>query len=95
MAYCSRCSRYFVNDSALEQHKNDSSKHWICFDCVRDFGSQEARRQHYMNSANHNYCDDCDEDFNDDDDLVNHYDELHYYCRKCDRVSCSTRQSDL
>lgn len=89
MAYCDRCAKYFGSESALEQHKGNSPRHWMCYDCNRDFPSHEARRQHWINSSRHNYCDRCDEDFDDYDDLIDHYEESHYYCRECNEVSRS------
>ncbi|EKM52222.1 uncharacterized protein PHACADRAFT_260451 [Phanerochaete carnosa HHB-10118-sp] len=94
MAYCHRCERYFKNEAALEQHKADSSSHWMCYDCDRDFGSYDARRQHYKNSSLHHYCAMCNEDFEDDNGLEDHYDNYHFYCRECEEFFDSLEEED-
>lgn len=94
MAYCHRCDRYFKNEAALDQHRADSSNHWMCYDCDRDFASHNARRQHYINNPRHHYCGRCDEDFDDHDDLEDHYDEYHFYCRDCEEFFDSLEEED-
>ena len=86
MPRCDRCDRWFKNERALEQHKDDSSMHHICYDCNKDFTSNLALIQHFTQSPRHQYCRSCDEHFDDWDDLYDHYDEEHYYCRICNQV---------
>ncbi|KAI0633176.1 hypothetical protein C8Q77DRAFT_1059001 [Trametes polyzona] len=86
MAYCARCERNFVSERALEQHKDDSSRHHICHECNKDFASSTALTQHYTQSPRHPFCKDCDELFDDWDELYEHYDEEHYYCDLCNML---------
>ncbi|PIL25652.1 transcription factor [Ganoderma sinense ZZ0214-1] len=86
MPRCDRCDRWFRTAQALEQHKDDSSMHHICYDCNKDFALNTALIQHFTQSPRHHYCRSCDEHFDDWDDLYDHYDEAHYYCRICNQV---------
>ncbi|KAM5541067.1 hypothetical protein V8D89_005378 [Ganoderma adspersum] len=86
MPRCDSCDRWFKNERALEQHKDDSSMHHICHDCNKDFASNMALIQHFTQSPRHHYCRSCDEHFHDWDDLYDHYDEEHYYCSICNQV---------
>lgn len=83
MAYCSRCTRYFVNERALEQHRDDSSQHNVCHDCNKDFATYNGLKQHWINARRHHYCQDCDELFDNYDELEEHYEDAHYYCGSC------------
>ncbi|PFH49801.1 hypothetical protein AMATHDRAFT_62436 [Amanita thiersii Skay4041] len=83
MPYCNRCDRYFNSYYALNQHKRDSSFHWICDDCGIDFSTSAGRKEHYVQSPRHDYCQRCDELFDDEEELEDHYDEVHHWCRHC------------
>ncbi|KAN0111910.1 hypothetical protein V8E52_008116 [Russula decolorans] len=72
MSYCDRCAIWFPGNQSLEQHKRDSSVHWLCYDCGRDFGSSYARQEHYRQSSNHHYCRDCDRHFQNENNLRQH-----------------------
>lgn len=87
MAYCDRCERYFGSESALDQHRANSSQHNICYDCDKDFATNQGLTQHFVQSPRHHYCQDCEEDFDDEDDLETHYEEEHHYCGSCRKVS--------
>jgi hypothetical protein len=53
---CSLCDRSFLNDGALQQHKQDSPAHAVSFDCDDcnwSFGSKEALEQHLRDSLAH------------------------------------------
>lgn len=89
MTYCANCDRNFRSRSAFQQHRDNSSKHHICNDCNIDFGSDRALTQHYVQSLHHYYCQRCDEHFNDTDYLKTHYEDRHWYCGICEKVSPS------
>ncbi|KAH8108822.1 hypothetical protein DFH11DRAFT_1747406 [Phellopilus nigrolimitatus] len=80
MAYCDRCQRLFLNDSALDQHERDSGNHWICYKCDLDFSTTIWLEQHYVQSPNHSYCRSCMKHFDDDSAYVYHCVDVHYYC---------------
>lgn len=86
MPYCDRCDRSFRSRHALQQHLDNSSNHNICDDCDKDFETDWALTQHYIQSPYHHYCQHCDEDFDDEDELDDHLEEEHWYCRDCDKV---------
>ncbi|GJE97004.1 C2H2 type zinc-finger protein [Phanerochaete sordida] len=92
MAWCDRCERGFPHDRAFEQHRRDSSFHWLCYKCDRDFTSERSRIQHYTQSPRHHYCQRCDEIFDDDEDLEQHFEEAHWYCSPCSLICDSQRQ---
>src|ERR1700722_6587135 len=83
MTYCERCDRYFPHNSALAQHKSDSSRHNICYDCRFDFPTFIGLKEHWVQSPRHHYCQRCSEHFEDEDDLDQHYRDYHYYCGPC------------
>jgi len=92
MPYCDRCDRHFVNWRALEQHKENSSYHHICFDCDdKDFPTRSGLEQHWDQSSQHSYCRICDEHFDDEDELEDHYDDNHHYCRSCGKFFTNQR----
>ena len=80
MPYCDRCSRTFSTWEALNQHKEDSSKHYMCDDCEKDFSSWNGLKQHYANSRKHHYCSDCNKLFGSKKSLKQHLDDVHWYC---------------
>ncbi|KAI0249119.1 hypothetical protein BJV78DRAFT_1103694, partial [Lactifluus subvellereus] len=86
MAYCDRCARWFPHYRALEQHKEDSSFHWLCDDCDIDFASFNSREQHYVDSSNHHYCKACSQDFNSEAGLWTHFEADHHACRPCFKI---------
>lgn len=85
--YCVRCEQSFQNNRALQQHKNGSDAHWICYDCNIDFGSFEAQREHYITSRYHHYCRICDRLFKFEESRIQHMESKHWYCRTHHRVS--------
>ncbi|KAH8108282.1 hypothetical protein DFH11DRAFT_1711213 [Phellopilus nigrolimitatus] len=94
MAYCDRCQRSFLNDSALDQHERDSGNHWICYKCDLDFSTTIWLEQHYVQSPNHSYCRSCMKHFDDDSAYVYHCVDVHYYCSPvcsaCTRIFSSS-----
>ncbi|TBU45968.1 hypothetical protein BD309DRAFT_989174 [Dichomitus squalens] len=72
MAYCSRCNRSFKSEHALQQHKDDSNMHHICYKCNKDFASNAALW--------------CDEHFDDSRELNDHYEEEHFKCDICNLI---------
>ncbi|KAF8804445.1 hypothetical protein BYT27DRAFT_7169914 [Phlegmacium glaucopus] len=58
---CHQCDRQFMNDHALQQHRQDSPHHrkrnnykpYHCATCTRSFGDQSALNQHYRTSSAH------------------------------------------
>ena len=89
MAYCDRCGRGFRDNRALEQHKQDSSYHWICHDCGLDFSIFTGLDQHYKQSPKHHYCRECNTDHQSEELRLRHMEDNHWYCRLHDRVSVS------
>ena len=86
MAYCDRCSRWFRDNRALQQHIENSNSHWVCDDCNVDFSSWSARREHYVHSRKHHFCGECDRHFSSDEARVQHMGDKHPYCRRHDKV---------
>ncbi|KAI0698767.1 hypothetical protein C8Q76DRAFT_771882 [Earliella scabrosa] len=84
MPECERCDRWFNTERALEQHKDNSSMHHICYPCDRDFPTATGLTQHYIQSPRHAYCRWCDDHFSSFQDLYDHYDDAHWYCNLCD-----------
>ncbi|CAE6449569.1 unnamed protein product [Rhizoctonia solani] len=84
MAYCDRCDRSFSSDYAYNDHRRDSSRHYVCFPCNKDFPTRERFNQHLKQSSRHHYCFWCYEDFEDEYDLDEHDEECHEYCNSCD-----------
>ncbi|CAA7264920.1 unnamed protein product [Cyclocybe aegerita] len=91
MPYCDRCDRSFKHWAAYRQHIADSSSHNECDDCDLDFDTWTGLKQHWVQSPRHDYCQYCDEHFDDQDDLIEHYEDEHYYCSDCNRVFTSER----
>ena len=89
MAYCDRCDRGFRDNRALEQHKQDSSYHWICHDCGLDFSNFTGLDLHYIQSPKHHYCRECKTDYRSEELRLRHMEDDHWYCRLHDRVSVS------
>ncbi|KAI0743128.1 hypothetical protein C8Q80DRAFT_1192899 [Daedaleopsis nitida] len=85
MPECERCDRWFNPERALEQHKDNSAGHNICYPCDRDFTTHRGLIQHYTQSLRHAYCQYCDEHFDDFDDLHEHYEEEHHWCDLCNK----------
>ncbi|OJT12099.1 hypothetical protein TRAPUB_11351 [Trametes pubescens] len=85
MAFCGRCDRWFGSERALEQHKDDSNMHHICYECDKDFTSARALEQHEFQSSRHPSCEQCRILFDDWDDLYEHYDDEHHYCDICNK----------
>ena len=56
-----------------------------CGYCQIYFYSRHALEQHWIQSSRHDYCYRCDEHFDDEEELEDHYDECHIWCRKCGR----------
>jgi len=83
MANCDRCGRYFPHDRALQQHKDDSSSHWLCYRCNLDFASFEGRQQHYAQT----HCKECNSVFRTAQSRIQHMESDHWYCRLHDKVS--------
>ena len=84
MAYCDRCERDFISDTALDMHKKYSSRHNLC--CNKDFLTYSRLQQHWTQSPEHDYCPRCDELFDDEDELDEHLEENHSYCKDCNRI---------
>ncbi|KAI5117296.1 hypothetical protein M0805_008560 [Coniferiporia weirii] len=83
MAYCKRCNRHFPHYGALEQHKQDSPKHYVCDDCNIDFTAWNGLKQHYIQSRRHHYCQNCNLLFGTIRSLRQHYNQSHHYCSPC------------
>ncbi|KAI0049135.1 hypothetical protein FA95DRAFT_1604666 [Auriscalpium vulgare] len=86
MAYCDRCSRYFVHDRALNQHIENSDSHHVCDDCDVDFASWLGLEQHYVQSPRHAYCQRCQRHFGSDAAMLQHMRAAHHYCETHRRV---------
>ncbi|TFK42097.1 hypothetical protein BDQ12DRAFT_677641 [Crucibulum laeve] len=86
MAYCERCDRFFSNQRALWQHKDNSGNHNRCEDCNFDSHTWVGLKRHWIKSSRHSYCERCNEHYSSDAELYDHYDEKHDYCRKCNRL---------
>ncbi|KNZ81677.1 Zinc finger protein [Termitomyces sp. J132] len=74
MPYCDRCDRHFNSWHALYQHKANSPRH---------NPTSTGLKEHWVQIPLHYYCQRCDEHFNDIDELKDHYDDAHYWCRDC------------
>ncbi|EJF61460.1 hypothetical protein DICSQDRAFT_60528 [Dichomitus squalens LYAD-421 SS1] len=83
MAYCSLCNRFFKSERALQQHRDDSNMHYICYKCNMDFASNATLILHFTNSPQHPYCPWCDDHFGDYGDLFAHFVDAHFYCELC------------
>ncbi|KAI0820128.1 hypothetical protein BC628DRAFT_1399031 [Trametes gibbosa] len=89
MAYCERCERWFSSERALEQHKDDSSRHYVCHECAKDFASSNALQQHLIQSPRHPSCRQCSTLFDEWSELYEHYNEDHHYCDPCNTIFAS------
>ncbi len=86
MVYCNHCDRSFVYNGAYEQHRSNSSAHWICDSCNIDFASEGSLNQHYKNSSKHHYCKECDWHFDSAHSKMQHMEAKHWYCEMHNRV---------
>ncbi|KAM6501671.1 hypothetical protein JOM56_001648 [Amanita muscaria] len=79
-AYCQQCDRHFKDESARNQHYQDSPAH---FD-TRILNMIRSITQHYQNAAVHHdiKCFECGQVFDDEDEKDRH-DET--YCHHCER----------
>ncbi|EIN10289.1 hypothetical protein PUNSTDRAFT_142347 [Punctularia strigosozonata HHB-11173 SS5] len=82
--YCESCERWFCNKDAILQHLNNSNSHNFCNDCERDFQLYSGLRSHWIQSNSHHFCTVCNTDFDDDDELEEHHQHEHYWCKFCD-----------
>jgi hypothetical protein len=88
--YCDLCDRSFYTPHALQQHRQTATRHKrYCDSCEREFSSEWGLTQHYVQSPYHDYCQYCDEHFCDSDDLEDHYEDVHWLCKTCSKVSVS------
>ena len=86
MPYCERCDRRYRSKDDLRRHEENSSHHHICYDCDKDYPSKKRLIQHYVRSSRHAYCEECDKHFDEFDELDDHFEDEHYWCRLCDKV---------
>lgn len=72
---CNICNRYFVSDSALQAHlQNSTVEHPKCFRCPIFFASDAKLEYHRRNSPVHNRCECCTPnlDFEKHEQLLEH-----------------------
>ena len=89
LPYCERCERVFVDDTALDQHTQNSGQHFFCKPCGREFVSRISLKQHWQNSSYHSstYCRRCELNFIDEEALHDHKSSRtsqHFMCEPCD-----------
>lgn len=85
---CQACDRVFVNQQALTNHLENSSRHYYCRPCQRDFNSYKALQQHWKNDPRHKhtYCDRCDMNFSSCSLMLEHKRNTtskHFLCMPC------------
>ncbi|EEQ90191.1 C2H2 finger domain-containing protein [Blastomyces dermatitidis ER-3] len=82
---CAYCYKTTTSLTALTQHCRDSRAHCWCNRCERVFPHNTALDDHLKYSSAHHICErgDCYEDFPISDELVDHKEECHNWCKPC------------
>ncbi|KAF2174851.1 hypothetical protein K469DRAFT_756579 [Zopfia rhizophila CBS 207.26] len=60
-AYCARCERRFSSQQALQQHYDDSTRHYRCDTCGFDGFTWEKFLQHHRKTGHRVVCQGCDD----------------------------------
>ena len=91
---CILCDRYFGTEEALLAHCRQTSRHPWCERCQRVFPLEESKTAHINNSASHNICYRCNRrpDFPSFDELGDHWESAHHWCRDCCNLYLSSSQ---
>lgn len=85
--WCDSCEWLFVSACALDAHRRDSPRHWICPICELDKDDEGELESHM--AADHSYCYRCQMKYADRN---GHRVQHHNGCDQCDEYFSTVNQ---